>query len=159
MMLTSRKGPWGQKVCEELESFPPLDADVNDFKYGLMSHDENTPIIDLRQYQGMCQQEPENMATFNPHSVRRLSESSFSMSSTGGVLPEPATYEEISSGEPVPYAPEYEKYENWGHSEPSTNHLLSPLASPRRPQYDGVIRGGSRTRASPVPHNNSRSSP
>jgi hypothetical protein len=96
------------------------------------------------------------MASFNPHSSRRLSESSFSMSSTGGVLPESATYEELGTSEPVSYASEYDA---WSHSEPSAGHLLSPLASPRRPQYDNVVRGGSRSRASPAPHNNVRSSP
>ncbi|KAI4911173.1 hypothetical protein J4E85_011311 [Alternaria conjuncta] len=148
--------PWGQKVCEELESFPSLESDVSDFSHGMMGHDENTPIIDLRQYNNMGQQEHDNMANFNPNSTRRLSESSFSMSSTGGVLPEPASYEEMGSSEPVSYPSEYE---TWNHPEPSASHLLSPLASPRRPQYDGVVRTGSRSRVSPTPHNNVRSSP
>jgi hypothetical protein len=121
-----------------------------------MGHDENTPIIDLRQYSGMGQQEHENVNTFNPQSTRRMSESSFSMSSTGGVLPETSTYEEMGTCEAVSYPSEYD---SWNHSEPPASHLLSPLASPRRPQYDGVIRTGSRARASPAPHNNVRSSP
>lgn len=153
--LTS-EGPWGQKVCDELDSFPSLDADVSDFHHGMMGHDENTPIIDLRQYSNMGHQDHEHLNTFNPQSSRRMSESSFSMSSTGGVLPESTTYEDIAHSEAVSYAPEYDA---WNHVEANTSQLLSPLASPRRPQYDGVIRGGSRTRASPAPHNNSRSSP
>ncbi|KAH9861284.1 hypothetical protein IAQ61_011021 [Plenodomus lingam] len=148
--------PWGQKVCEELEAFPSLDADVTDFSHGLMGQDENAPIIDLRQYTSMGQHESENIQSFNPNSTRRMSESSFSMSSTGGVLPETTSYEDIGSAEAFSYAPEYE---TWRHSDPSAGHLLSPLASPRRPQYDGVVRGSSRTRASPAPHNNVRSSP
>ncbi|KAL6158165.1 hypothetical protein ACJQWK_07924 [Exserohilum turcicum] len=148
--------PWGQKVCEELESFPSLDPEVADFSHGIMGHDENTPIIDLRQYNGMVQQEHDSMANMNPHTARRLSESSFSMSSTGGVLPDSAAYEEMGTSEPVSYASEYD---TWGRPEPGTSHLLSPLASPCRPQYDGVVRGGSRSRASPTPHNNVRSSP
>lgn len=154
-MLTN-KGPWGQKVCEELESFPTLDSDVTDFSHGMMGHDENTPIIDLRQYNNMGQQEHDNMVNFNPSSTRRMSESSFSMSSTGGVLPESAPYEEMGSSEPVSYASEYDA---WSHAEPNASHLLSPLASPRRSQYDGVVRSGSRSRASPASHNNVRSSP
>ena len=154
-LLTSA-GPWGQKVCEELESFPSLDPDVTDFNQGMMGQDENTPIIDLRQYPGMGRQEHESLTTFNPHSSRRLSESSFSMSSTGGVLPEVSTYEELGSSDAVSYASEYDA---WNHSEPTASHLLSPLGSPRRPQHDGVVRGGSRSRASPAPHNNVRSSP
>lgn len=156
LYYTNDPGPWGQKVCEELEAFPSLDPDVTDFGHGMMGQDENTPIIDLRQYSGMRQQEPEHMTSFNPHSSRRLSESSFSMSSTGGVLPETTTYEEIGSTEAVSYGAEYE---SWPPPEQSTSHLLSPLASPRRPQYDSIARGGSRTRASPAPHNNVRSSP
>lgn len=148
--------PWGQKVCEELEAFPSLDPDVTDFNHGIMGQDENTPIIDLRQYTNMGQHESENSQSFKPQTTRRMSESSFSMSSTGGVLPETTSYEEMGSAEAFSYAPEYE---TWRHSEPSASHLLSPLASPRRPQYDGVIRGCSRTRASPAPHNNVRSSP
>lgn len=148
--------PWGQKVCEELESFPSLDSDVTDYNHGMMSQDENTPIIDLRQYPGMGPQEPESLPNFNPHSARRMSESSFSMSSTGGVHPEVSTYEDMGSSEAVSYASEYDA---WNHTEPTSTHLLSPLASPRRPQHEGVVRGGSRSRASPAPHSNVRSSP
>ncbi|KAL1797210.1 hypothetical protein ACET3X_003816 [Alternaria dauci] len=148
--------PWGQKVCEELESFPTLDSDVTDFSHGMMGHDENTPIIDLRQYNNMGQHEHDSIAQFNPNSTRRMSESSFSMSSTGGVLPESAAYEDLGSSEAISYASEYD---TWSHAEQSTTHLLSPLASPRRPQYDGVVRSGSRSRTSPASHGNIRSSP
>jgi hypothetical protein len=156
-ILTS-VGPWGQKVCEELESFPSLDPDVGDYKYGMIAHDENTPIIDLRQYPGMGQQEHEGPNTFNPHSSRRMSESSFSMSSTGG-LPEVSTYEDNGPSELVSYASEYDA---WTNPEPTASQLLSPLASPRRPQgpqHEHIARGGSRSRASPASHNNVRSSP
>ena len=75
-----------------------MDPDLNEFNQGLIGQDENTPIIDLRQYHGgMEQHEADNMATFNSSSTRRLSESSFSISSTGGVLPEVSNYEEIGS--------------------------------------------------------------
>ncbi|ORY06148.1 hypothetical protein BCR34DRAFT_490392 [Clohesyomyces aquaticus] len=147
--------PWGQKVCEELESFPSMDPDLSEFSQSYMGHDENTPIIDLRQYHGMEQQEADNMATFNPTSSRRMSESSFSISSTGGVLQDVSTYEEIGSSEAVSYASDCEA---WNNLEPAPS-LLSPLASPRRPQHESVVRSGSRSRASPAPHNNVRSSP
>jgi hypothetical protein len=104
----------------------------------------------------MGHQESEGMNTFNPHSSRRMSESSFSMSSTGGVHPETSTYEDMGSSEPVSYASEYD---TWNNADQTTTQLLSPLASPRRPQHEHVIRGGSRSRASPAPHNNIRSSP
>lgn len=127
-----------------------------EFNQGLMGHDENTPIIDLRQYHGdMHQHEADNMATFNPTSSRRMSESSFSMSSTGGALQEVSTYEDMGSSEAVSYASDCEA---WNNLEP-TPSLLSPLASPRRPQHDNVVRSGSRSRASPAPHSNVRSSP
>lgn len=155
--VANPQGSWGEKVCEELASFPSLDSDVNDFNNGIMSHDENTPIIDLRQYPGMGQQETDTLQNFGPNTTRRLSESSFSMSSTGGVLPEVSTYEEVGSSEAVSYASEYDSA--WNNPEPTTNQLLSPVASPRRPQHDHVLRGGSRTRASPAPHTNVRSSP
>jgi hypothetical protein len=125
-----------------------------EFNQGLMGHDENTPIIDLRQYHaGMEQHEADNMATFNPNSSRRMSESSFSMSSTGGALQDVSTYEDMGSSEAVSYASDCEAWNNL-ESAPS---LLSPLASPRRPQHDNVVRSGSRSRASPAP--NVRSSP
>ncbi|KAF2183090.1 hypothetical protein K469DRAFT_584085 [Zopfia rhizophila CBS 207.26] len=147
---------WGQKVCDELESFHSLDPDMSEFNQGLMAHDEDTPIIDLRQYNGgMEQHEADNMATFNPTSSRRMSESSFSMSSTGGALQEVSTYEEPVSSEAVSYASDCEA---WNNLEP-TPSLLSPLASPRRSQHESVVRSGSRSRASPAPHNNVRSSP
>lgn len=95
------------------------------------------------------------MNTFNPTSSRRMSESSFSMSSTGGALQEVSTYEELGSSEAVSYASDCEP---WNNLEP-TPSLLSPLASPRRTQHDSVVRSGSRSRASPAPHNNMRSSP
>ena len=154
--LLNRTAPWGQKVCEEMEPFPSLDPDMTEFSHAVMGQDENTPIIDLRQYAGIGPQESDHLTNFNPHSARRLSESSFSMSSTGGVLPEASTYEEMGSSEAVSYASEYDA---WNHSEPTVGHLLSPLASPRRPQHENVVRGSSRSRASPAPHNNVRSSP
>ncbi|OSS51010.1 hypothetical protein B5807_04378 [Epicoccum nigrum] len=149
--------PWGTKVCEELESFPSLDADTTDFSHGLLGQDENTPIIDLRQFQGMGQHETDNMTQFNQQGHRRMSESSFSMSSTGGgIFPDVSSYEDIGSTEAVSYTPDCD---GWNTVESSGNHLMSPLASPRKSQYDNIARSGSRARMSPAPHNNVRSSP
>ncbi|KZM24840.1 hypothetical protein ST47_g4007 [Ascochyta rabiei] len=148
--------PWGSKTCGELEPFPTLDADTTDYGHGLMGSDENTPIIDLRQFQGLDQRESDNAAQYNPQGTRRLSESSFSMSSTGGgMFPEVSTYEEIGSSEAVSYASECD---TWNSVE-SGGHLMSPLASPRKSQYDTVTRTVGRARMSPAPHNNVRSSP
>lgn len=151
------QGPWGSKVCQELESFPSLDADTTDFSRGLMGQDENTPIIDLRQFQGTSQQEVDNMAQFNSQGTRRMSESSFSMSSTGGgMFPEVSTYDEMGSSEAISYASDSDV---WNSAESASGHLMSPLASPRKSQYDTVVRTGGRARMSPAPHNNVRSSP
>jgi hypothetical protein len=132
-----------------------MDPELNDYNHGFMGHDENAPVIHLGQYHGMDHHEADNMPTYNHNSSRRLSESSFSISSTGGVLPEATTYEELGTSEAVAYPSERE---TWPNLEPAPN-LLSPLASPRRPQHDNVVRGGSRNRASPAPHTNVRSSP
>ncbi|KAF1925493.1 uncharacterized protein M421DRAFT_94592 [Didymella exigua CBS 183.55] len=149
--------PWGAKVCDELESFPPFDADAADFSHGLMGQDENTPIIDLRQFQGMGQHDADNSAHFNPRGPRRMSESSFSMSSTGGgIFPDVSSYEEMGSSEAVSYVSECD---TWNPVEPAGGHLLSPLASPRKSPYESVSRTGGRARMSPAPHNNVRSSP
>lgn len=122
-----------------------------------MSPDENTHIIDLRQFTGIGQQEADIMAQFNPTATRRMSESSYSMSSTGGgVFPEVSTYEEMGSSEAVSYASECDA---WNPMDRTGGHLMSPLVSPRRSQYDLVTRSGSRARMSPASHNNVRSSP
>ena len=155
--ILMQTGPWGTKVCEELESFPSLDADTTDFSHGLLGQDENTPIIDLRQFQGMGQHETDNMTQFNQQGHRRMSESSFSMSSTGGgIFPDVSSYEDIGSTEAVSYTPDCD---GWNTVESAGNHLMSPLASPRKSQYDNIARSGSRARMSPAPHNNVRSSP
>jgi hypothetical protein len=152
------QAPWGSKVYEELDSFHAFDPESSEFNRELMGQDENTPIIDLRQYPRLNQQEHDNTPNYNPPCARRMSESSFSISSTGGgVFPEGSTYEDVGSSESVSYAPDCDA---WNNLEPSTNHLMSPLASPRKPQYDNLARGGSRSRISPTPHNNNaRSSP
>lgn len=127
-----------------------------EFERGLMHHDENTPIIDLRQYHGnLEQQEIEDMAPFSSSSGRRMSESSFSMSSTGGALQDVTSYDTITPTETLSYGSERDP---WSALEPTPN-LFSPVASPRRPHHDGVVRSGSRSRVSPAPHNNMRSSP
>lgn len=147
--------PWGQKVCEDLDAFPSLDPDMSEFNQALMANDEDTPIIDLRQYPSI-EHEGDHMGSFNPSSSRRLSESSFSMSSTGGALQDVSTYEDLGSTEAVAYASDCD---TWGNNLEPAPSLLSPLASPRRTQHESVVRSGSRSRASPAPHNNVRSSP
>ena len=147
--LTCMRGSWGHKVYDDTE-FPNLDPDIPEFNHSLIGSDEDTPIIDLRQYTGL----ESDMAAYNSTTSRRMSESSFSMSSTGGMA-EASTYEEMPASEVVSYASDCEA---WNSFEPAPS-LLSPLASPRRTQHESVVRSGSRSRASPAPHNNMRSSP
>ncbi|KAJ4989775.1 Meiotic expression up-regulated protein 26 [Stagonosporopsis vannaccii] len=149
--------PWGAKGCEELESFPSLDTDATDFNHGLIGQDENTPIIDLRQFQGIGHQDTDSLTHFNPQGPRRMSESSFSMSSTGGgMFPDVSSYEDMSSSEAVSYTNDCD---GWNPTEATGGHLMSPIASPRKSQYDTVARTGGRARMSPAPHNHVRSSP
>ncbi|KAF2802944.1 uncharacterized protein BDZ99DRAFT_400611, partial [Mytilinidion resinicola] len=153
---------WARKTCDDMggfpqldpDGFPQLDPDASEFGHSMMGKDDDTPIIDLRQYAGM-KNEPD-ITTFNSSASRRMSESSFSMSSTGGMA-EVSTYEDISASEAVSYASDCEAWSSLEHA-PS---LMSPLASPRQSQHDShsVVRGGSRSRASPASRNNMRSSP
>lgn len=126
-----------------------LEPDLSDFSQSLMNTDEDTPIIDLRQYHGF---EPDNnQDTFRNSLSRRMSESTFSMSSTGPMA-------EVPSLEDFPASDmSYISDCDWNNLEPAKT-LLSPMASPRPPQHD-TLRTSSRSRASPIPHNNMRTSP
>ncbi|KAF2455818.1 hypothetical protein BDY21DRAFT_61485 [Lineolata rhizophorae] len=141
-------GVWNQKGCEDLE-FATIDPEMSDFRQGFIETDEDTPIIDLRQYPGL---EPD-MPQHHGIGPRRSSESSFSMSSTGA-LPEVSTYEDHSAQEAVSYPDS----DTWSALQDTPSMTMSPLASPRHTHRD-LVRGGSRSRNSPVPHNNVRSSP
>ena len=74
------------------------------------------------------------------------------MSSTGPVNEVP-TIEDYSTSD-ISYASDCD----WSGLEPSSQHLLSPMASPRN-SYHEMRRAGSRSRASPSPHPNVRTSP
>ncbi|KAF2125651.1 hypothetical protein P153DRAFT_389105 [Dothidotthia symphoricarpi CBS 119687] len=149
------RNSWGQKPCEESELFPLLDPDVPDFYYGIIDSDENTPTFDPRQCYDVNQRDTDNMTFFNMQSSRRMSGSSYSMSSTGGI-PEMSSYGDVDSPETVSYASDRNV---WRNLEPTTNHLMSPISSSHISHHDNVIRGGSRSRGSPASHTNVRSSP
>ncbi|KAF2834682.1 hypothetical protein M501DRAFT_943456 [Patellaria atrata CBS 101060] len=150
-LVIDSKYSWGQKVCDEL-NFSNFDSDVSELSHSYMNNDENTPIIDLRQYSQP--EQVDNDSTALAKANRRLSESesSYSMSSTGGI-PEMPTYEELATSEGLSYNSDMD---GWGTSEPSST-MFSPLASPRRSHHD-VIRNRS-SRASPAPHSAKRASP
>ncbi|KAF2488786.1 hypothetical protein BU16DRAFT_544945 [Lophium mytilinum] len=147
--------PWAHKACDDMEGFPQLDPDISEYGHSMIANDDDTPIIDLRQYAGL--ENESDITAFNSGASRRMSESSFSMSSTGGMPEVSTSYEDMPASEAVSYASDCEAWNSLEHA-PS---LISPLASPRRSQHDShsVVRSGSRSRASPAPHNNMRSSP
>ncbi|KAF2139544.1 uncharacterized protein K452DRAFT_300104 [Aplosporella prunicola CBS 121167] len=138
---------WCQKLCGEMD-FPNVDPDMPDFNPGLMSHDEDSPIIDLRQYGGM--------GNYMQDSTRRYSDNVGPMPNSG-LMPDMSTYEDLSESETVSYAAsDYD----WSGLDTQT-HLLSPLTSPGKQDHN---RSGSRSRNSPGPashhsYNNSRTSP
>jgi Domain of unknown function (DUF4451) len=138
-----------QKTCSELD-FPVFEPEMSDYSQDLMNTDENAPIIDLRQYNGYEQENSQD--GFRGNLSRRMSESSFSMSSTGPMA-EIGTIEDYCTSE-VSYTSDCD----WTALEPNPQFLSSPMASPRN-SYHEALRSGSRSRASPAPHNNVRMSP
>jgi len=146
-LLTKLLGVWTQKPVTEFD-YSSLESDICDINQSLITTDEDTPIIDLRQYNSY---EPEtSQDTYRNSLSRRMSESSFSMSSTGAMAEVPSLEEFPTSD--MSYLSDCD----WNNLEPAKS-LLSPMASPR-PPHDAV-RASSRSRASPNPHNNMRSSP
>ncbi|KAF4308288.1 conserved fungal protein [Botryosphaeria dothidea] len=148
---------WCQKACDMVD-YPNMDPEIPDFHQAMMGHhDEDSPIIDLRQYPSM-RQDPNTGYLQNPS--QRFSGASFSTTSTGtGFMPDVNTYDDFSS-ETDTHSYTASDYDSWGNMDPTPNNLLSPLTSPQR--HDPV-RTVSRGGASPGPHshqqNSVRSSP
>ncbi|KAI0007809.1 hypothetical protein F4779DRAFT_487184 [Xylariaceae sp. FL0662B] len=148
--------PWGSKPCEDQFEIPNLDGDM-----GLgqaYTADEAIPILDLR-YSG-SQMENDSMG-FEPGLKRRMSGSSFTMSTTGGLSDMPS-YEEFSAAlsEAPSFTSDYPPPSNRNSLMSSTQ--LSPVASPRMtPQSrSDLVRTQSRGRgASPSPRPGMRSAP
>jgi hypothetical protein len=122
---------------------------MSDLGQGLLSTDENTPIIDLRQY--TLYDTDHSQDAFRPDASRRMSESSFSMSSNGPLADVP-TFEELGSTD-ITFHQDYE----WASLEAPPQSLMSPMPSPRPATHESLIRSNSRSRASPIP--NLRASP
>ncbi|TLD37023.1 putative mannan endo-1-4-beta-mannosidase A [Venturia nashicola] len=120
-----------QKGCGEFE-FASLESDISDLGQGLLSTDENTPIIDLRRFPHFDTNHSQD--AFTSDASRRMSESSFSMSSNGPLADVPA-FDELD----VSFHQDYE----WAGLETAPQNFMS--------------RSNSRSRASPVP--NLRASP
>src|ERR1051326_673014 len=127
-----------------------IDPEVHDFTQNYPGTDGDPNIIDLRHFHGH-DNEADNCAMNHTASSRRMSESSFSMSSTGA-LPEMAPYEDVSTSEAVSYASDCEP---WPELHPTAPNMLSPANSPMRLHSDSFRR----SRASPSPHGSMRASP
>ncbi|QDS73589.1 hypothetical protein FKW77_001430 [Venturia effusa] len=148
LQTTMLPNAWAQqKGCGDFE-FASLEPDMSDLGQGLLSTDENTPIIDLRQFPNFDAGHTQD--TFNTDASRRMSESSFSMSSNGPLADIP-TFDDLGSTE-ISFHQDYE----WSGLEAASQNLMSPMPSPR-PATQALIRSNSRTRASPIP--NLRASP
>lgn len=120
--------------------------------------DENVPILDLR-YPGPGV-ENESLSLDAAYTSRRMSGSSFTMSTTGG-LSEMPSYEDFSAtlSEAPSFSSDFPLPSNRNSFMSSTQ--LSPVASPRMtPQNRSeLVRTHSRGRASPSPRPSMRSAP
>jgi len=118
---------------------------MNEATQGAMSSDDDTPIIHIRQTGNLDAHNPQNVF-FGPLDSRRpseMSDSTYSMASSGRITEEHSVPSETE----------------WSQQQlPSQSKAFSPMQSPRQSQADG-IRNGSRSRASPITHNNNRTSP
>ncbi|KAI1143775.1 hypothetical protein F5Y05DRAFT_5995 [Hypoxylon sp. FL0543] len=156
-VTTMDSSPWGPKPCEDHFEIPNLDVDMNIGQ--AFTTDEAIPIIDLRYSGSHMDNEP---VSFEPGvNPRRMSGSSFTVSTTGGLSDMPS-YEEFSAAlsEAPSFTSDYPPPSNRNSLMSSTQ--LSPVASPRMtPQTrTDLVRTQSRGRgASPSPRPGMRSAP
>ncbi|KAI1406679.1 hypothetical protein F4819DRAFT_4118 [Hypoxylon fuscum] len=156
-VTTMDSSPWGPKACEDHLEIPHLDMDMGIGQ--AYTTDEAIPIIDLR-YAGH-QMDNEHMGFEPGPNPRRMSGSSFTVSTTGGLSDMPS-YEDFSAAlsEAPSFTSDYPPPSNRNSLMSSTQ--LSPVASPRMtPQTrSDLVRTQSRGRgASPSPRPGMRSAP
>lgn len=146
---------WQSKPHDDGMDFQSLDTDMN---MGQSFHDESTPILDMR-YQGSGT-DCDRLSFEQSYHSRRLSGSSFTLSTTGA-LSEMPSYEDFSAtlSEAPSFSSDYPPTSNRNSLMSSTQ--LSPVASPRMtPQNRSeLVRTQSRGRASPSPRPSMRSAP
>ncbi|KAH8848158.1 hypothetical protein MCOR02_009633 [Pyricularia oryzae] len=153
---TMESSNWMQKPCEENLEFHGLE---NEMSIGqAYTTDEAIPILDLRYPGAQVENEPVPFDhNINP---RRMSGSSFTMSTSGG-LSEMTSYEDFSAAmsDAPSFSSDYPPPSNRNSLMSSTQ--LSPVASPRMtPQSRSeLVRTQSRGRASPSPRPGMRSAP
>ncbi|ORY69749.1 uncharacterized protein BCR38DRAFT_91720 [Pseudomassariella vexata] len=149
--------PWGMKPCEDNMDVSGLDGEIQIGQ--AYTTDEAIPILDLRYAHGPMENETLNFEPgLNP---RRMSGSSFTMSTSGGLSDMPS-YEDFSAAlsEAPSFSSDYPPPSNRNSLMSSTQ--LSPVASPRMtPQSRSeLVRTQSRGRgASPSPRPGMRSAP
>ncbi|KAI1374977.1 hypothetical protein F4677DRAFT_455177 [Hypoxylon crocopeplum] len=156
-VTTMDSSPWGPKPCEDHMEMPNLDVEMNIGQ--AYTTDEAIPIIDLR-YSG-SHMEHEAMGFEPGLNPRRMSGSSFTVSTTGGLSDMPS-YEDFSAAlsEAPSFTSDYPPPSNRNSLMSSTQ--LSPVASPRMtPQSrSDLVRTHSRGRgASPSPRPGMRAAP
>lgn len=147
---------WNAKACDDGIDLQSLDTDMNMGQ--AYTTDENVPILDLR-YSGPGM-DSDRLSFDQSYSSRRMSGSSFTMSTTGA-LSEMPSYEDFSAtlSEAPSFSSDYPPPSNRNSLMSSTQ--LSPVASPRMtPQNRSeLVRTQSRGRASPSPRPSMRSAP
>ncbi|KAG0652022.1 Meiotic expression up-regulated 26 [Hyphodiscus hymeniophilus] len=147
---------WNAKPCDEGIDLQGLDTDMNMGQP--YTNDEAVPILDLRYTGPGMDSDPLRMD--RSYSSRRMSGSSFTMS-TSGALSEMPSYEDFSTtlSEAPSFSSDYPPPSNRNSLMSSTQ--LSPVASPRMtPQNRSeLVRTQSRGRASPSPRPSMRSAP
>lgn len=149
-------GQWVQKPMEDSLEIHSMDTDAN------IGHayttDESIPILELRYHEQPLEGDPMNFE--NGLNLRRMSGSSFTMSTSGG-LSDITSYEDFSTAlsDALSFTSEYPPPSNRTSLMSSTQ--LSPVASPRMtPQSRSeLVRTQSRGRASPSPRPGLRSVP
>ncbi|OIW32971.1 hypothetical protein CONLIGDRAFT_676791 [Coniochaeta ligniaria NRRL 30616] len=153
---TMDNNTWTQKPCEDSLEMHGLDNEMNIGQ--AYTTDEAIPILDLR-YPGQPL-EGDSMNFDGSMNPRRMSGSSFTMSTSGGLSDMPS-YEDFSAAlsDAPSFSSEYPPPSNRNSLMSSTQ--LSPVASPRMtPQSRSeLVRTQSRGRASPSPRPGMRSAP
>jgi hypothetical protein len=156
LYLTGATDGWQSKPCDD--GIDQLNLDTDMHMGQAFSTDESAPILDLRfPGPGM---DSDRLSLEQPYSSRRMSGSSFTMSTTGALSDMPS-YEDFSAtlSEAPSFSSDYPPRSNRNSLMSSTQ--LSPVASPRMtPQNRSeLVRTQSRGRASPSPRPSMRSAP
>ncbi|KAK4147017.1 uncharacterized protein C8A04DRAFT_9403, partial [Dichotomopilus funicola] len=155
--LTYSSDTWVQKPCDSNLDMPGFDSEMIGQAY---TTDEAIPILDLRTSGPPPPPMEGEPIPFDPGNPRRMSGSSFTVSTSGG-LSEMTSYEEFSAAlsDAPSLTSDYPPPSNRTSMISSTH--LSPVASPRITPHgrSELVRTQSRGRASPSPRPGVRAAP